>query len=1184
MSAPKFPEAMSPFDLTKILQPLSLWASKPSAEVDLESIFGPRLDWATAFKHIAAFRGADFSLLPAIHTLPAADMPGLWGGYSRDNREIYISADCPQELLSAVLIEEIGHFLDQELCSEETPGEEGARFAALVLDLPVGSDIDDDSLAPLFFQGRELLVEAARKTRGSGKSKAKKRGSSQGAAPNSGSGSAAVGSSSSNPKLPENIIYATQDSARLVQKAPGDRLIGSRGNDTFVVLSQDVTIEDPNGGTDTVESSVTFSLANHSIIEKLALAGASNINGTGNALANLITGNAGNNVLDGGGGADTLQGGAGNDTYYVGSASELVIEAAGGGTDTIITSDRSITLLTYANIESIIYTGAPGGGGGGGELISTLGTDNDDYLFGSSGNDTIIGKAGNDTLEGKAGNDSLDGGAGSDTMSGGSGNDTYIVDSYVNDTLRDWVVETNPDTLTGGIDLVISSISYTLTDNVENLTLSSTLAVADANINGTGNSLANLITGNKGNNQLDGGDGSDTLLGGAGNDVLNGGTNDDRLLGGSGNDTYIVDSTLDTIDDSEGTDVVRASVSFDIGNPDKVSGIEHLVYTGAVKATLVGNAGDNSLTVSQEFLSNDDTLVGGAGNDTLSAGLGTNSLVGGDGDDYYIINSNTDIVVEENSTIGGLDIVISKVSNFSLGGGSNVEYLSYEGISKATLAGSDSNNFISGGKYGNLIYAFGGNDSITGGAGVDTIYGGDGDDTLDGKGGSDVLRGGAGNDVYFAYLQSQDISDDGDNATSKDTIYASQTFSLQYSNKLANIEGLQLTGSSNVTGTGNSLANSLFGNDGKNALSGKTGNDTIFGGLGSDTISGDEGDDFIAGGGSPQGDLKGDRTTPVTIGINQTFSGTFDKIGDGILLDNYDSDWIRAELKAGGEYVFTLQVTPSGIPAATRITDYRLGYPEGPVDTGLDAVYSRSNGYKTLTITAFSDTEVYVPVYSSGPGLGTYKLTLNGPGVPLATDQILADDASNILIGGLGRDTLISGNGRDKDRNPIGDLLLGGTNGILGRVDTDQSGDTLIGGDGSDTLDGGAEGVGSYNSLVGGNGNDLYYLRSANDKVLESADQGDADAIYVGFSTTTGAQWDIDLAPNGNYANIELVTLTGAAAISVLGNENNNQIVGNFGNNTFAGGAGDDTLLGMGGNDSLIGGEGADYLDGGSGV
>ena len=111
MSAPTFPEAMPQVSLKHLLQALSLWATKASAEADLETIFGPRLNWPSAFKHLAAFRRADFSFLPAIHTRLAADMPGLWGGYSRDTREIYLSADCPQELLSAVLIEEIGHFL-----------------------------------------------------------------------------------------------------------------------------------------------------------------------------------------------------------------------------------------------------------------------------------------------------------------------------------------------------------------------------------------------------------------------------------------------------------------------------------------------------------------------------------------------------------------------------------------------------------------------------------------------------------------------------------------------------------------------------------------------------------------------------------------------------------------------------------------------------------------------------------------------------------------------------------------------------------------------------------------------------------------------------------------------------------------------------------------------------------------
>ena len=214
MSAPEFPKGMPFSALNKILLPLASWAFRPSAEADLESIFGPRLNWAAAFKQLAAFRQADFSLIPPVRILSSSDMPGLWGGYSRDTREIYLSADCPAELLSAVLIEEIGHFLDQELCSEETPGEEGARFAAAVLGLPLDSASSDDSLAPLFLQGRELLVEAARKARGSFKSKSggisrgKKRGSSKdgGSKQNGGSGYAEIGSRSSNPKLQQNMI------------------------------------------------------------------------------------------------------------------------------------------------------------------------------------------------------------------------------------------------------------------------------------------------------------------------------------------------------------------------------------------------------------------------------------------------------------------------------------------------------------------------------------------------------------------------------------------------------------------------------------------------------------------------------------------------------------------------------------------------------------------------------------------------------------------------------------------------------------------------------------------------------------------------------------------------------------------------------------------------------------------
>ena len=1231
MSAPEFPKGLSLSTLRNLLLPLIRWASKPSAEADLEGIYGPRLDWATAFKHIDAFRRADFSLLPAIHTLPAADMPGLWGGYSRDTREIYLSADCPQELLSAVLIEEIGHFLDQELCAEETPGEEGARFAALVLDLSVGSDVDDDSLAPLSFEGRELLVEAARKTRGSGKAKAKakKRGSSK-SAPNSGSGFAAVGSSSSNPKLQENINYATQDSARILQKADGDRLIGSRGNDTFVVMSQDVRIEDPNGGTDTVESSVTFSLANHSMIEKLALTGGANINATGNLRANVITGNSGNNALEGGGGADTLQGGAGNDTYYVGSASELVIEAAGGGTDTIITSDRSITLLTYANIENIIYTGAPGGGGGGGggEFISTLGTDNDDYLFGSSGNDTIIGKAGNDTLEGKAGNDSLDGGAGSDIMSGGIGNDTYVVDAATD------VVQENSNE---GTDLVISSVSLTLGANVENLTLNASLAVADANINGTGNANANSITGNAGNNQLDGGGGSDTLTAGAGNDILNGGTADgvgDLMQGGEGNDRYIVDSTLDVIRDSGGTDTVETTVSFDIGDTLSVEGIEHLLYKdNNAAATLKGNNADNSLTSKGTAA---DRLEAGAGNDTLDGGTGANILIGGTGDDYYIVNSAAETIVEGTETGSGLDTVLTKAATFALGAGSNVEILTYNplGTSKTNLTGSNSDNTISGGNFGNSLSGLGGNDYLLGGVLGDTLVGGEGNDTLDGKAGVNSLVGGAGDDYYITDSQSVNLVENLNEGM--DTVRSTVNFSLEYSGRLANVEGLYLAGAANLIGTGNSLDNALTGTDGNNALSGKLGNDTILGGLGADYIKGDEGNDSIVGGGDIQGDVPADASTPILLASGQTYTGQIDS--------KNETDWIRVDLKVGVTYTFAIDSQLVGAQVLKDRSDVAFGaqgsdqywgangywqydgknwnwinddpnYTREPLIGDLSGLSQSQNGspwegklrdHNQLVLksdassaygyipessllssskysnnivgfqfTPFESGTFYVPVSGAGPALGSYRLTLTDPESPATGAPALADNASNTLLGGVGADTLVAGNGRDAQGNAIGDILFGGTNGLLGQVDIDLSGDTLIGGDGNDSLDGGN----GANSLVGGKGDDYYYIRSQSDIVVEQTDGGTGDAMIINFAAKLAGEWDIVLDPDYDYLNDELSRIR-----TLLGKNEKDDVKGSSVNDTLSGSAISDILKGEEGKDSLESGAGNDVLVGGGGL
>ncbi|MFN7285077.1 MAG: LamG-like jellyroll fold domain-containing protein, partial [Dolichospermum sp.] len=609
-----------------------------------------------------------------------------------------------------------------------------------------------------------------------------------------------------------------------------DILRGGTGDDSYLIDSTTETItENANEGTDTVYSTLTFSLADFPNLENLILTGIDAINGTGNAANNVITGNNGNNSLNGGAGTDTLIGGLGDDIYIVDSTTDIITEQANEGTDTI---QSSVTLSFSTNLENLTLTGT----------AAINGT-------GNAGNNLITGNDVNNSLNGAAGNDTLNGGAGTDTLIGGLGDDIYIVDT---------ATDTITEQANAGTDTIQSGVTLTIATNLENLTLTGT-----AEINGTGNAGNNVITGNTGNN---------TLNGAAGNDTLNGGDGTDTLIGGTGNDVYIVDSTTDTITEqaNAGTDTIQSGVTLTIA-----TNLENLTLTGTAEINGTGNAGNNVIT-------------GNGGNNTLDGGAGTDRLIGGSGNDIYIVDSTTDTITENANE--GTDTIQSSVTYTILA--ANVENLTLTGTAAINGTGNAGNNVITGNGGNNTLDGAAGNDTLNGGDGIDTLVGGTGDDvyivdtatdvitenvgqgtdivqsssvsytladnvenltltgtaningtgnginntitgntgnnTLDGGAGTDTLIGGLGNDIYIVDSTTDTITELANEGT--DTIQSSITYTIA----AANVENLTLTGTAAINGTGNGGNNVITGNTGNNTLDGGAGTDTLIGGSGND--------------------------------------------------------------------------------------------------------------------------------------------------------------------------------------------------------------------------------------------------------------------------------------------------------------------------------------------------------------
>ena len=137
-----------------------------------------------------------------------------------------------------------------------------------------------------------------------------------------------------------------------------------------------------------------------------------------------LYGGQGNDLLGGGGGIDYYFGGAGNDSFYVDNASETIIELAGGGTDTILTSVAAYSMAAFAEVENLIGLLTTG------QLL--VGNIRGNGITGGTGNDVLMGGLGNDTLNGGLGNDSFV----FNTTLGATNIDTITGFSVPNDTVQ----------------------------------------------------------------------------------------------------------------------------------------------------------------------------------------------------------------------------------------------------------------------------------------------------------------------------------------------------------------------------------------------------------------------------------------------------------------------------------------------------------------------------------------------------------------------------------------------------------------------------------------------------------------------------------------------------------------------------------------------------------------------------
>ena len=627
--------------------------------------FGSSYDSAKAATLRSQWQSGNFSQSPKIEVISSNVLGSANGAYSASTNKIYLSdrfvATAGRVSLESVLLEAFGHFVDAQVNSSDSTGDEGAIFAALVL----GQTLDTETLltlkaeddhATITVNGQVIQVELQDFIGTNGR---------------------------------DNIVGTPGDDS-IIGRGGNDSIDGGAGND-YIFGGNDTIFG--GAGNDTIfdGEDTIFGGAGNDFID----GGSDDDTIFGGADNDVIYGGFGNDSIDGGAGNDGILGGLGNDLLvggdgddnFIGSQGNDVIKGDSGfntanytsirvgqifagkgitlkpfgvvekdgflGTDSLVniqkiiasnefndTIDASTTVVPSTGITVNLATNSLTVKGSGSPFPLNLQVFDFESVIGTKFDDTITGNIFNNLFIGGEGNDIIDGGIGRDSLVGGDGDDTFIGSK-------------GDDKVNG--DSGSNTADYSLLGQA--ITLKPFGVVEKAGKFGTDSlvKIQKIIASNLPDDTIDA-------------------------------STTPAPSTGITANLATGTLTVKGS-----GSPlplkFNVSNFENVIGTN-FDDTITGDSGNNRLIGN----TGKDTLTGGAGNDFLEGGDGNDSLTGGGGNDSLIGGLGADKFVFTSLAQGGIDVI----QDFSIAEGDKVQ------INAARFSATPLNQFNYNSLSGNL--------------------------------------------------------------------------------------------------------------------------------------------------------------------------------------------------------------------------------------------------------------------------------------------------------------------------------------------------------------------------------------------------------------------------------------------------------------------------------------------------